>query len=446
MTTTTRDFLILGAGLAGLSAAYHIDQRGGADWTILEKSDRAGGLCKSIQYDGGFTFDQSIHILYSADPYATELIKRLLNGNLSIQKRESWVFSHDVYTPYPWQANTYGMPSKIIAECLLGVIKATYEKNTQDDPANFEEWCHATFGEGFSRNFMIPYNQKLWAVDPKEMTDAWIKDRVMTPPLNEVIEGALCRQDKGYGPNSVFWYPQEGGIESLPKGFSALLDNAGIFLNTEADKILWQEKRVVCRDGKDWQYKQLVSTLPLPLLVKGLEPEIDPTLQDAAGRLVYNTVYAVNLAVQRQNISPYHWVYFPENKYLLHRISYPGNFSPSMVPAGWSSITVEVSASPSREVPTGDKLIERVLADLKDAKVLLDGEQVEVVSVLTLKPAYIIYNHDHRSSVDSLHDFLKENSIYSCGRFGEWEYLNMDQSILSGKRAVEESFSRLNTV
>ena len=179
---------------------------------------------------------------------------------------------------------------------------------------------------------------------------------------------------------------------------------------------------------------------------KALEPEIDPALLDAAGKLAYNTVYAVNLAVQREDISPYHWVYFPEKKYLLHRISYPGNFSPSMVPAGWSSITVEVSASPSREVPTGDKLIERVLDDLKDAKVLLDGEQVEVISVLTLKPAYIIYNHDHRKSVDSLHDFLKENSIYSCGRFGEWEYLNMDKSILSGKRVVEESFSRLNAV
>jgi UDP-galactopyranose mutase len=116
-----------------------------------------------------------------------------------------------------------------------------------------------------------------------------------------------------------------------------------------------------------------------------------------------------------------------------------------MVPDGWSSITVEVSGSPSRQVPSGGKLVERVIADLRDAKVLLAGEQVEVISTLTLKPAYVIYNHDHRKSVDSLHAFLKENNIYSCGRFGEWEYLNMDQSILSGKKAVEESFSRLNT-
>jgi UDP-galactopyranose mutase len=292
---------------------------------------------------------------------------------------------------------------------------------------------------------MIPYNQKLWAVDLKEMTDAWIKDRVMTPPLNDVIEGDLSRKKKGYGPNSVFWYPQKGGIEYMPTGFLRHLNKTDIFFNTKAVKILWREKKVVCRDGKDWQYDQLLSSLPLPLLIKALEPEIDPILQDAAGKLAYNTVYAVNLAVQRQDISPYHWVYFPEDKYLLHRISYPGNFSASMVPDGWSSITVEVSGSPSRQVPSGGKLVERVIADLRDAKVLLAGEQVEVISTLTLKPAYVIYNHDHRKSVDSLHAFLKENNIYSCGRFGEWEYLNMDQSILSGKKAVEESFSRLNT-
>jgi UDP-galactopyranose mutase len=429
--------VILGAGLAGLSAAYHLNEMGCRGWVILERSDRVGGLCKSLKYDGGFTFDQSIHILYSSDPYASELIKKLLDGNLNVHKRESWVYSRGVFTPYPWQANTHGLPVEIVKECLMGVIKATYEKNGKQPSVNFEEWCFATFGDGLAKHFMIPYNTKLWAIDLKGMTDAWIKDRVMTPLLDEVVEGALHRPKRDYGPNSVFWYPEKGGIEALPRGFLPYLDKKKIFLNTGVEKIFWEEKCVLTADGGKMHYKKLISSLPLPVIMKQLEPVVSPDLRDAAGSLEHNKVYAVNIAVKREKLSPYHWVYYPEEKYLLHRISFPGNFSAYMTPGGWSSITVEISASKYRQIPAGAKLIERVIADLRESKMVMDDDIVEVKSVLVLNPAYVVYNHNHRGSVDKLHQFLRENEIFPCGRFGEWEYLNMDHSILSGKIAVE---------
>jgi UDP-galactopyranose mutase len=412
-------YLILGAGLAGLSAAHHLKKGGCNDWLILEGSERAGGLCKSLKSPDGFTFDQSIHILFSSDSYASGLIRRLLNGNMTIQKRESWVYSKSIYTPYPWQANTYGLPAQVIKECLMGVIKATYERDGRPEPANFEEWCQ-------------------WAIDLREMTDAWIKDRVMTPSLSEVIDGALHRQEKAFGPNSVFWYPKRGGIEALPKGFLPYLDQDIMFFNTEVSKIFWRKKRIVTTDGREWCYDRLISSLPLPVLAGYIEPELPLKLKEASGRLEYNVVYAVNLAVQRDSLSPYHWVYFPEEQYLLHRISFPKNFSPGMVPDGWSSITAEVSASKYRRVPSGDELVRNVVADLKHTGMVSDSDVIEVKSVLTLSPAYVIYNHTHRLNVDRLHQFFKENNIFPCGRFGEWEYLNMDHSILSGKKAVEE--------
>ncbi len=98
---------------------------------------------------------------------------------------------------------------------------------------------------------------------------------------------------------------------------------------------------------------------------------------------------------------------------------------------------VEVSSSKYRTAPSGEDLIKRVMADLKRAKLVVDGDAVRVKSVVRLRPAYVIYTHTHRSDVDSLHQFLKENAIVPCGRFGEWEYLNMDHSIMSGKAATE---------
>ncbi len=303
--------IIVGAGLAGLSAAYHLEKNQCDDWIILEKTDRVGGLCKSVKYDSGFTFDHSIHILYSSDPYASGLIKTLLQDNMSTINRESWVYSNGVYTSYPWQANTYSMPVKVVKECLMGVVKATYEKGRSASPANFEEWCYDTFGEGLAKHFMIPYNRKLWAIDLKKMTDAWIKDRVMTPSLDEVIEGALHKQNASFGPNKTFWYPKKSGIEALPMGFLPHLDNKKTKFNIETSRVLWKEKKVISKDAREWSYSNLISTLPLPVLARCMEPEMPSALMKAAGNLEHNTVYAINLAVKKKQTIPLSLGIFP---------------------------------------------------------------------------------------------------------------------------------------
>lgn len=359
-----------------------------------------------------------------------------MGDNFIIQHRNSWIFSNGVYTRYPFQANTYGLPVETVKKCLLGVIKATHE-NRHLNPKNFEEWVYATFGDGISKHFMLPYNRKQWAIGLRNMTDAWIKDRVMTPSLDEVVEGALTDQKKGFGPNAVFWYPRERGIEAVPQGFLEYIDKKNISLNTPVSKIMWKENRIYTEKGNEWRYGKLISTLPLPYLAKVMEPAIPTEIQIAVGRLEYNTIYAINLAVKREIVSDYHWVYFPEERYLLHRIGFPMNFSPSMVPEGWSSITVEVSASKHRKIPKKNAIVRRVIQDFRDANVIKNNDIVELKSILSLNPAYVIYTHTHKEDVTKLHEFLNENDIIPCGRFGEWEYFNMDHSILSGKTVAE---------
>ena len=150
----------------------------------------------------------------------------------------------------------------------------------------------------------------------------------------------------------------------MPKGFLPYLDQDKILPDTNVLRIHWKAKKVVSTLGKEWLYDKLISSLPLPTLMRCMEPEPSLSLKEASDRLMHNIVYAINLAVKRDHISPYHWVYFPEEEYLLHRISFPKNFSRSMVPNGWSSITVEVSASKYRQVPTGKDLVAAVIDDL----------------------------------------------------------------------------------
>lgn len=427
--------VILGAGLAGLSAAYHLKN----DYEIFEKRDRVGGLCRSETIDG-FTFDYAIHILYSSNPYATNLIQQvLLKDRLHIQKRSSWVFSKGVFTFYPFQANTYGLPIEVVEECVLGLIEAVYERDPQG-AANFEEWVYRTFGDGIAKHFMIPFNEKCWAIDLKKMSIGWIKDRVLQPELREVLHGALTDQRKGFGPNAEFWYPVSGGIESLPRGFLPYLDPQRIHLDTTVVGINSREKTLRTASGDTIAYEALISSLPLPNLVDLLD-DVPASIRRARGRLENNTIWGVNFCLDRPPMTDKHWIYYPEPDVVFHRISFPMNFHPSMVPEGKSSITAEVATSKYKAVDLST-MVSRVIEDLKRLGFVKSERDIIGHNVLELTPAYVIYHLEHRRDVDLLHEYLRARDIYPCGRFGDWEYLNMDASILSGKRAAEQVLGR----
>jgi UDP-galactopyranose mutase len=113
------------------------------------------------------------------------------------------------------------------------------------------------------------------------------------------------------------------------------------------------------------------------------------------------------------------------------------NFAESNAPNGKSSITAEISSSRYKKIDY-NTLIDDTIRALKKAEVLQDDDEILVKDILTLSPAYVIYTFNHHENVTQIHEFLEQNDIYSCGRFGEWEYLNMDGAILSGKKVVKK--------
>ena len=211
--------IVIGGGPTGLGAALHLD----GDWLLFERDGRIGGTCQTDVIDG-FAFDHAGHIVFTTDPYVQELIPDLLGDNIHWQTRESWVYSNDVFTRYPFQANTYGLPVEVIKECLLGLIDATYAPQDGPPPANFEEWIVRTFGHGIADHFMLPYNRKVWATPLTMMSYDWMSDRVMQPRIDQVLEGALRPGVKDWGPNARFGYPLRGGFQAYMDALMNRLD------------------------------------------------------------------------------------------------------------------------------------------------------------------------------------------------------------------------------
>ena len=207
--------IVIGAGLAGLSCAYHLKK----DYDIYEKEIEPGGLCRSNNKDG-FIFDYTGHLLYFKTQYVYKLVKELLNGNLDYHTRNSWIFTKDTFTPYPFQANIHCLPKNTVKECLLGLV---CNKEKCAKPKNFYEWMMQRFGKGIVRHFMLPYNLKFWRQHPESLTHEWVDGLIPSPSLEDSISGAFEHSTKPWGYNWHFWYPKTGGITVLPKSFAKKL-------------------------------------------------------------------------------------------------------------------------------------------------------------------------------------------------------------------------------
>ncbi len=417
--------VILGAGLTGLSAAYH------SGTIIFEKEKEVGGTCRSFRSDG-FIFDLGIHVLHTKNRYVLGLLNSE-KQDISLRKkaRSAWIYSHGVFTKYPFQANTFGLPKEIIADCIIEFIKA--QGGNKQSFVNYQDWIYSQFGKGIADKFYLPYSEKFWTVKANELTTDWLNLRVPRPRLEDVIRGAASLTKKEFGPNVLFRYPHSGGIQVIARAL--IKPSSQIMFSKEAFRIELDKKVLHFTDKTKIKYDNLVSTIPLPELFKIAE-RVPRDILEAVKALRHNSILCINLGVRRQNISSKHWIYFPEQDFAFFRISFPRNFSSGTVPKGQDSVQAEISYSKDRPIKDKD-IVSKVISDLIKAKILKSSDKIKLISKQDIKYAYVIYDHCRLANLKIISCFLKKHDIYNAGRYGQWEYLWMDEAILSGKNILK---------
>jgi protoporphyrinogen oxidase len=428
MTLQKSQAVIIGGGITGLSAACRLEQEG-YDYTLLEATGRVGGLCKS-ERAGGYTFDYTGHLLHFTKPEVEHFVKGVLKGRLEEQGRRAWVYTNDVFTRYPFQRSLYGLPRDVVKECLLDYVEAEAGGAVKRE-GDFASWAEANFGHGICRHFMMPYNRKLWQTDPGELTWEWTGRFVPNADPVGVIRGAFSPAIDEVGYNVRFWYPGIGGIEILPESLAASLK--GVRCNKRVTAIDLVEKVVSLEDGDSCAYERLISTIPLPELVCCLTP-VPRSVREAASGLAFTSVLDVNIGLSTQDLTDKHWVYVPDPAIPFYRIGFPHNFSPSLVPEGRSSVYAEISHIGNRGWDEGS-VVRDVLLSMRTMGFPVFERDVEVVKIMELKYAYVVYDFSRRENLHTIGEFLKTRDVASVGRFGSWSYLSMEDSIEEGLRA-----------
>ncbi len=427
------DVLILGGGLAGLSAARHLGEAGVRSRLVVEAKERAGGTAGSVTTDG-FTFDYTGHLLHLHDAYGKKLVLDLLGGNVATHERRAWIYSKGAFTRYPFQANTRGLPAAAVAECVAGFLETVHRPRSLPKAPDFLSWSRATFGDGVTKHFMRPYNEKLWRTPLARLTTEWQGRFVPKPSAAEVVYGAFAEQNTLFGYNATFRYPVTGGIQVLPDALAASLEPGVLRTNARVSSVDLREKVAVVSGLGEVRYDRLVNTLPLCDFLDLATP-LPPAVKAARAKLRWNTVWNLNLGVDRL-ISDKHWVYYPEKKYPFYRVGFSSNFSPNLAPAGHTAIYVEVARPGGAKVDV-PKLEAQVLAGLREADVLRKGDTLSAKVWMPVKVGYVVYDFARTPAVTTIFKHLATRGVESIGRYGGWKYSFMEETILDGKRCAE---------
>ena len=387
-----------------------------------------------------------------------------------------------MFTRYPFQGSLYGLPPSVIKECIVGAIEArfgpikkqktngaaanrparrtngaavcktesisdccgdgimesTSELGQSDgtEPRNFEEFIYKVWGAGIAKHFAIPYNRKLWAVPLAEMETSWLGGRVPLPDLDEMIDGALRPTPKPMGPNARFGYPLRGGFQALMNGFLPLL-RGELLLSTRVVAVSPKKRTITLSDGRSLPYEYLISTMPLPVLVRLMGSEAPAEVRAAAKGLRSVSVRCVNLGIGRENLTDKHWIYFPEDT-VFHRIFVQGNASPFCNPPGGFGLTCEITYSPAKPLPCdGDALIRRCIEDCHKVGMFKPEDPVWTANQVDLRYAYVVYDHARPANVKTIAEWMAEQDIILEGRYSEWEYYNSDHAFLAGKKGAD---------
>ncbi len=424
--------IILGAGLTGISTAYHLEQAGFNDYVMYEKEAESGGLCRSIEQDG-FTFDYTGHLLHSNNPYFSNLLNTLIGlSHFNVIDRKSFIYSHKTYTHYPYQSNLYGLPPNLIADAIIDFINRPKKLKKG---SNFYQWALYMFGKTITEEFFVPYQQKIFDYDIHKLSSSWTSRFVPETTLIDIVKGALENSHaKNIGYNAHFLYPKQGGIFFWIK---KLMQQLKLPIKTKycVESIDIKNKIVTFTNGDFEHFEKLISTLPLDILLELIKQPSSSSLKKAQSQLLCNSVVNFNLGIQNPNLSEKHWVYLPESEFPHYRIGFYHNFSQKMVPPGCSSFYGEYAYLKKDK----NEISKNVNTAIQSTKKLLSISDAQVITerIINIPHAYVIYNDWRDKNVPKLLERLESYNIHSIGRYGAWKYSSMQEAVLDGKLMAE---------
>jgi len=431
------NIVVLGSGMAGFGAAYRLHSAGVTP-VMYDKNGHHGGHTASFRHNGGFLFDIGPHISFTKDPRIQELFADSVDQQyetLQIHLKNYW---RGYWPTHPVQLHLHGLPEDVIVKVIADFVE---ERHTPERTVNnYADWLLASFGRTFSELFPMQYTRKYHLTTAENMSTDWLGPRIYRPSLEEVLLGALSPNSAHKHYITHFRYPNRGGFVSYLTKFVPL---GNLKLKHELVSLDPRSRQLSFSNGVVTQYDALVSSVPLPDLVKAIcGAPLD--VVEASRRLACSTCVLVNIGVDRAELSDATMIYFYDEDICFTRLSFPHMLSGTNVPPGTGSIQAEVYFSDKYRPLTGspDDWIQPVITDLRRCGLLQQRDQILFRSSMVVKYANIIFDLERAAALKTVHGYLDDIGVNYCGRFGDWGYLWTDESFKSGENAAQKAIDK----
>jgi protoporphyrinogen oxidase len=445
MPTAAGEVLIIGAGPAGLTAAYEL-AKAGVISTVFEKDGVVGGLARTVTYKDCL-FDIGGHRFFTKVEVIERLWKEVLGDDLLLRPRLSRIYFDSKFYKYPLE------PLDVIAQlgpwellrCSASYLKAQmFQIRPEEDMAS---WIKNRFGSRLYVRFFKTYTEKVWGMPCDQIKADWAAQRIRGLTLRSAIQDAFRRRrplDKARSRTLTrqFYYPRKGPGMMWTR-FRDLVESKGskVHLNAPVERVFWEPGgvRAVQVGGRERPGSHFISTLPIRTLIRSLNPAPPPAIQRCADDFSYRDFLIVAVIVKGSNLFPDNWVYIHDPQVRVGRIQNYSNWSPEMSPdPSVSSLGLEYFCSEGDALWTmsDSEMIAFAIQEL-DAIGLVGKPEILDATVIRVPKAYPVYNATYRRGLAVVREFLTQiPNLQLVGRNGQHRYNNQDHSMLAGLLAA----------
>jgi protoporphyrinogen oxidase len=439
--------VIIGAGPAGLTAAYELVKRNIRP-IVIEKSNQVGGLARTETYKD-YRFDIGGHRFFTHLQEVEQLWQEIMAEKFIKVARLSRIYYQGRYFNYP--LNIFNTLSNLgVVESLL-ILLSYFKAKLWPYPEEkiFEHWVINRFGQRLYQKFFKTYTEKVWGIPCTTIQADWAAQRIKGLSLKTVVSNALFRNNHHQAKTLIheFHYPVLGP-GNMWQRFQELMEGQGgaTYFNSEVVRLkrianriqevsLKQGEKTIGIPGENF-----ISSMPLTELIFRLDPPVPNEVLEAAHHLTYRSFILVGLIINRGDLFPDQWIYVHSPEVKVGRIQNFRNWSSRMVPdPRKTSLGMEYFCTEGDEIwrmPDTEllELAKRELVHLGMA----EASKVDDGVVFRQPKAYPVYNKDYHLHLQMIQRFLATiENLQTIGRNGLHRYNNQDHSMLTGMLAVE---------
>jgi protoporphyrinogen oxidase len=450
-TRAPEDVVVIGAGPAGLTAAYALGRRG-ARCTVLEADDVVGGISRTVERDG-WRFDIGGHRFFTKVREVEEFWHEILGPeDFLIRPRLSRIYHGGKFFDYPIQIGSTLRALGVVESFKCGVSYLWVRVKRPKNQDSLEGWVAARFGWRLYRTFFKTYNEKVWGVPASEIKADWAAQRIKNLSLGKAVLNALTPRKKTNITSLIeeFQYPKLGPGMMWERAAELVTEQgSSVRMSTWVSRVIRDESGAVAVEVTDAEghreqlpAKHVISSMPLASLALALDPPAPEEVQQAAKGLHFRDFLTVALVVPEERGFPDTWIYV-HDEVKLGRIQNFGSWSPEMVKDKRTCLGLEYFVFEGDELWTmaDEDLIRLGTRELAQIG-LVDEKDVEQGYVVRMPKAYPVYDEGYDERVAVIRSFLESElpNVHPVGRNGMHRYNNQDHSMLTAMLTVENIF------